>query len=452
MATDTTLATYRILDNKSLLELLKGLEDVSALLGGRPEDWQVREVGDGNLNLVFIVEGPDGSVCIKQALPYVRAAGPSWPMSPKRAFFENCYYTAVAPHVGALIPKIYHYDSELYCMVMERLSPHTILRRGLIAGRRYDNLARDVGEYIARACFFTSDFARPFERKMDGMALFAGNKPLMRITVDLVFAEPYIASARNRHTSPQLDEIVADLRRDGRLKVAAAHFGQKFLSEAQALIHGDLHSGSVMVTGHDTRVIDPEFAFYGPIGFDLGAFFGNLLLSWYSQPGHSTASDDRVAYQQWILQQAGTFWDTFRRSFLALWNENANGDAFPAAMFSASHDAAMLRSARSAFVDSLFADMLGFGACKMIRRILGFAHVIDFECIQNANLRADCEASALNMARLLLTNPQQFRSVNDVIDAVPRLVRRAGNHGIQSSLPESLPTYLAPQGPWSRSL
>jgi hypothetical protein len=50
-------------------------EDVRALLGNRMEDWQVREVGDGNLNLVFIVEGRDGSVCVKQALPYVRAPG-----------------------------------------------------------------------------------------------------------------------------------------------------------------------------------------------------------------------------------------------------------------------------------------------------------------------------------------------------------------------------------------
>jgi 5-methylthioribose kinase len=379
-------------------------------------------VGDGNLNLVFIVEGPDGSVCVKQALPYVRVAGPSWPMSPERAFFENSYYTAVAPHVGASIPKIYHYDSELYCTVMERLSPHIILRQGLIAGRRYDHLARDIGEYIARACFFTSDFARPFERKMNGIALFAANTPLVRITVDLIFADPYFISARNRHTSPQLDEIVSNLRRDGSLKVAAARFGQKFLGEAQALIHGDLHSGSVMVTENDSRVIDPEFAFYGPIGFDLGAFFGNLLLSWYSQPGHSTPSDDRVAYQEWILRQAKIFWETFRGRFLALWNENAQGDVFRAAMFSTPEDIAALQSARSTFLDSLLADMLGFGACKMIRRIVGFAHVIDFECIQDAARRADCEAGALAMAHMLLTHPEQFRSVDDVIDAVPRMV------------------------------
>ena len=186
---------------------------------------------------MFIVEGPSGSVCVKQALPYVRAAGPSWPMSLERAFFESSYYLAVAPYVGELIPKIYHYDPELYCTVMERLSPHIILRRGLIEGRRYPRVARDTGEYIARACFFTSDFAWPFEREMDGIALFARNKELVRISVDLIFGDPYRISERNRHTTPQLDHIAADIRRDGPLKVAAARFGQKFLNDVQALIY-----------------------------------------------------------------------------------------------------------------------------------------------------------------------------------------------------------------------
>ena len=52
----------------------------------------VREVGDGNLNLVFVVSGeaPDGDAAglvVKQALPYVRA-DPSWPMSPTRNHAE----------------------------------------------------------------------------------------------------------------------------------------------------------------------------------------------------------------------------------------------------------------------------------------------------------------------------------------------------------------------------
>jgi len=419
-----TASTYRILDTDTIPALIGSMPEIRGLLGGSPESWRVHEVGDGNLNLVFIVQGPAGSVCVKQALPYVRVAGASWPMTLERAFFEASYYAAVAPYVGGLIPRVYLYDEQLYCTVMECLTPHIILRQGLIAARRYPAAARDIGEYIARASFFTSDFARPFEHKLDGVALFARNQQLMRITVDLVFCDPYRFNARNRHTAPQLDELVAELRADSRLKVAAAHFGQKFLTEAQALVHGDLHSGSVMVTEDNTRVIDPEFAFYGPIGFDLGAFFGNLLLSWYSQPGHASRGDERVAYQHWILEQAAAFWQAFRSRFLALWGEHARGDVLPPSMFFRAEEASALTAARSAFLDGLFADMLGFAACKMIRRIVGFAHVIDFERIEDARLRADCEAGALAMARTLLTHPAQFRSMQEVIDAVPRMARR----------------------------
>ena len=410
---------YRILDVEGLTALVGGLPGIRARLGGRPASWRIREVGDGNLNLVYLIDGPEGTVCVKQALPYVRAAGPSWPMSLQRAFFENSYYRAVAPHVGARIPEIYHYDPGLYCTIMERLAPHIILRQGLIGGHRYPNVAQHMGDYVARACFLTSDFSQPCERKMDSIALFAGNQALTRISVDLIFSDPYHVCERNRHTSPPLDDLVAELRRDALLKVAVARFGRKFLTQTEALLHGDLHSGSVMVTEADTRIIDPEFALYGPIGFDLGAFFGNLLLSWYSQPGHATPLDDRVAQQAWILEQAKIFWQTFHAVFLALWSEQARGDAYPGALFSYPADVDQVQLARSAYLDSVFADMLGFAACKMIRRILGFAHVSDFESIQDSSRRARCEAGALAMARLMLTHPAEFPSVDSVLAAVP---------------------------------
>ena len=41
----------------------------------------VREVGDGNINFVYILEGPAGCLCVKQALPYVRIVGESWPLT-----------------------------------------------------------------------------------------------------------------------------------------------------------------------------------------------------------------------------------------------------------------------------------------------------------------------------------------------------------------------------------
>jgi S-methyl-5-thioribose kinase len=67
----------------------------------------------------------------------------------------------------------------------------------------------------------------------------------------------------------------------------------RFIERAQALIHGDLHTGSIMVTEGSTQVIDPEFGFYGPMGFDIGAFLGNLILAYYAQNGHADQANDR---------------------------------------------------------------------------------------------------------------------------------------------------------------
>ena len=115
---------------------------------------------------------------MKQSLPYVRAAGESWPMPLERTYFEQAYYRLAGPHVQGLAPEIYHYDPAMFAMVMEQLSPHIIMRRGLIAGRRYPQAARHVGDYIAQACFFTSDLAIPLEKKFDGVADFANNQAL----------------------------------------------------------------------------------------------------------------------------------------------------------------------------------------------------------------------------------------------------------------------------------
>jgi hypothetical protein len=35
-------------------------------------------------------------------------------------------------------------------------------------------------------------------------------------------------------------------------------------------------------------VIDPEFAYYGPIAFDVGKILANLLLCFFAADGHAT--------------------------------------------------------------------------------------------------------------------------------------------------------------------
>jgi 5-methylthioribose kinase len=177
------------------------------------------------------------------------------------------------------------------------------------------------------------------------------------------------------------------------------------------LIHGDLHTGSIMVTEHETRVIDPEFAFYGPMGFDIGAVIGNLLMAYLASPGHETSPGDRRAFEAWLLETIDSVWTTFARKFVELWRTEANGDGYPAALFAGADGAARLEAERKAYMAQLFCDTVGFAGAKIIRRILGLAHNIDFELIEDPKRRAVCEARSLYLARSMVVEAAKYPTI-----------------------------------------
>ncbi len=414
---------YRIQTPATLAATLGEVPALKSLLGGRPVDWRVEEVGDGNLNLVFKVRGPAGGVAVKQALPYVRLVGESWPLPLSRAHYEHMALIIEARHAGHLVPAIHHYDRTLALIAMELLEPHVIMRRGMIEGQIYPRFVEDITDFMAATLFHTSDLAMAAEPKKLLIAAFAGNTALCKITEDLIFTEPYMQAANNRWTRPYLDPFAQRLRQDDDLKVAVSRLKLKFLSSAEAMIHGDLHTGSVMVTQTETRVIDPEFAFIGPIGFDVGAVIANLLISYFSQDGHELSAGARDDYRTWIVECVAGVWNGFRRKFLAHWQQSPTGDAFPVTLFSGPQGEAALAREREAYMDRLYADVIGFAAAKMIRRVVGLAHNIDLEWIKDPRQRAVCEARVLTLARQLMVEADRFPDVGDVCERA-QAVRR----------------------------
>ena len=415
---------YRVLRGDEIVPLLAQVPSLRALLGDDCGAWRVRDVADGNINAVYVVDGVTGGVCVKQALPWLRVAGADWPLPIERAFFENAYMRRIEPIVGALVPRWLHFDPVLHVIVMERLEPHVILRQGLIQGRMFPDAARAVADFVAAACFHTSDLANPFERKCEDLVLFSRNVALQRITLDLVFIEPYIEAVRNHWTAPWLDDWAAALRNDMALKEVVARHRLNYLTHTQALIHGDLHSGSVMVTEQDTRVIDGEFAALGPIGFDLGAFIANLLLAWFSKSGDAGTLAAGGTHRQWILEQAVVFWQRFDLQFRQHWSDHAAlNDAFPTSHFAGIAGQARLALIQRDYVARVFNDTLAYAALKIIRRIVGFAQVADFLAIGDLRRRAQAQAGALALARDLLLQPHRFPDIAALVDAVPRYER-----------------------------
>ncbi|GAA0358259.1 S-methyl-5-thioribose kinase [Microbispora corallina] len=359
---------------------LRRLADPAALTS-------VREVGDGNLNLVFVVETAGGrGLVLKQSLPYVRV-DPTWPITPERNRYEAAalrVHNAVAP---GLVPEIYDEDPARHVVAMEDLSDHRVWRGALNEGLRHEGAAGDLGRYVARVAFGTSVFGLGAKGHKAAVAASV-NPDLCEITEDLVFTEPYIRHEHNR-ILPANEDDVAAYAGDPDVRAAIGAAKLAFMTHAEALIHGDLHTGSVLVRAEtagaprSTRAFDVEFAFYGPVGFDIGALWGNYVLA----AARALALGDE-GHASWVLGLAAQTWAAFREEFAALWPGRADPRVFGDGVL-------------EGYLAKVYGDAAAAGAAKAARRVIGFSRVTDIETLPEDE-RVRAIRGVLRAARLLL--------------------------------------------------
>jgi 5-methylthioribose kinase len=384
------------------------LETVPAYLAQRPAlaarirtdgPLDVVEVGDGNLNLVFIVrDASGGTLVLKQSLPHVRT-DPSWPMTRERSTREalvlRTHEAADAEHV----PALYDFDASHYVLAIENLSDHDVWRGELNEGRVHAFAAAEVGRYIARTAFSTSVFGLdPLEQKR--LAAAAINPELCEITEDLVFTEPYIEHLHNV-VLPANEPDVAALRADRALLAEIGIAKYRFMTSAQSLIHGDLHTGSVFVrdasegVSPSVRAFDSEFGFFGPTGFDLGALWGNFVIA----AARALALGSRERASQ-ILELPASLWNAFEAEFRSLWPSRLDprvwgDDVLDTLLTEFRQDAAV------------------YAGAKAIRRIIGFAKASDIETLDPV-LREGAARGVLRAGRALILE----RTALDTVEAL----------------------------------
>ncbi|MBN3554940.1 S-methyl-5-thioribose kinase [Fictibacillus nanhaiensis] len=393
--------TYEPLNKLTVLDVVKPLaffdeSEHSQLL--------VKEIGDGNLNLVFHIESAlsKKAVIVKQALPYAKVVGESWPLTLDRARIESEALLKEAESVPHLVPKVLYSDSTLAVTVMEDLSDHVILRKGLIEGQIYPQLANDIGTFAAKTAFYSSDFyLHPFEKK-EQVKRFS-NPELCKITEDLVFTDPFFNIETNDFPA-ELQSEVDVIWNDTELLKEVAQLRLSFLTKAEVLLHGDLHSGSIFVKSDSTKVIDPEFAFYGPAGFDIAHFIANLALNHLSQNAHAKEPFHRETLQTYLLETIEKTWETYSETFTQLWNEKAT-DPF-----------AKILGVLENFLEKTFQEAIGFAGCEIIRRTIGLAHVADLDSIPQKEVELFYKKTALELGAKLIKNQRKLTNITELTD------------------------------------
>ena len=377
------------------------------------EDIKVSEIGDGNINYVFRAEDIKSkkSVVIKQADKLLRSSKRPLDVDRNRIEAEVLkFYGEVA---SDYVPKIYHYDEVMCALTMEDISEYENLRHGLMKKKIYKNFAEDITTFMVNTLISTMDIVmNPWKKKEDVKKYI--NVELCDITEKLVFTDPY---TNHFGTNIVLDEssefVKKEIYDDEELVFEAGKLKYKFMNNPQSLLHGDLHSGSIFVTESKTKVIDPEFAFYGPIGYDLGNVVGNLFFSYIHSDIVMSNEVEKRAYLNYLETTIADVVDKFTEKFIRAYDEKVIDPMAKNPLY------------KRWMIASILEDAAGMAGTEIIRRTIGDSKVKEIESIESIEARVYMDKFQIILGKSLIKDRYKIKTGKDyvaLIDKIKKLI------------------------------
>lgn len=357
------------------------------------------EIGDGNINYVFKVweESTGKSIIIKQADKFLRSSGR--PLDVYRNKIEAEILMIEGKLAKEFVPEVFHYDENMCALSMEDISQYKNLRTELMQGKTFDCLADSISTFLVNTLLPTTDLVIDRATKKEYVKLFT-NIELCDISEDLVFTEPYYDyKGRNIILDENREFVEEFLYNDDKLKKEVAILRDKFMNQSQALIHGDLHSGSIFIKEDGIKVIDPEFAFYGPMGYDVGNVIGNLFFAWANKYYTDRNNED---FLNWI---SSTIEDTINL-FITKFSEKYD-DLVTFNLYN--------KHFKEDYIKRVLSDSFGYAGTEIIRRVVGDSKVIELTSVEDINTRLPMERSLIKMGISLINNRDKFLEGKDIV-------------------------------------
>ena len=375
------------------------------------EETECIEIGDGNINYVFkIWSKKDGhSVVVKQADKLLRSSGR--PLDTYRNKIEAKILQMEGELAPGLVPEVFYYDEVMCALSMEDISAYKNLRKELMANRVYAHLSENLSSFMVDTLLPTTDLVLGSAQKKQYVKFFV-NPELCDITEDLVLSEPYMSvpyNERNKNIITEGNEAFVEefLYNDEDLHAEVAMLRDLFMNNAQSLIHGDLHSGSVFANEDGIKVIDPEFAFYGPMGYDIGNVIGNFFFSLANKV--YTMPEETEAIETLYTIIAETF-DMTREKLIAKYDELVTFPLYRVDGF------------KFNYIDNVMADSLGYAGTEIIRRTVGDSKVMEVTSVSDLSKRIPMERTLVKLGIALIKNRYAIASGKEIVDTFKLII------------------------------
>ncbi len=229
------------------------------------------KAGDGNMNLSLRVfyqteEKAKQSSILKQSFDYMLEY-PDMPTPIERIKIEYEFYKIANAHFSRYFPQIDYFDEENFIMMMEDLGQLSDFSKLYQSGIFPQDQLETVVEFLVNMQSIDKPVNTPIDRTMVEF-----HKPYL-------FQIPFsgMLKERIRQENADLYHSMKFIYEDELFLKRVSELEQVFSQEGSFLQHGDFHLGSIMLNAdNEIKIIDPEFAFWGPKEWDLANFLAHL--------------------------------------------------------------------------------------------------------------------------------------------------------------------------------
>lgn len=379
------------------------------------------EDGDGYLNFIFRVSDGKKNVIVKQGRKVGRNEGFTDLSSERtRLEFESMMIRkAIVPEY---IPDLYFYDEENQVFVTEDVSYLKIMRFQLNKSVIFPGFDKLAADFLSRIHFYTSELFMDTElfRKIDNH--FTNHK--MRSIFDnilFVSKEEFGDEKYGLSLDPKVADCVRDIVFDPEAILERYRLREIFMKTSEALIHCDYHTSNIFIGDGKMKVIDMEYSFCGPVAFDLGYLFGNLI-SQYVCAGFRPydAKEDRETFRNYIMDTIEGIYTEYCRLVTVYWNRDAK------------EEYKGVKGLQEDFFKKLLSRTIGYCSTANLFRIASEIDFPEYSAITDQNLMRQAVTQSALMDRRMLLNRDKYKNIREWLEDMKQLEKAFGLYLVKS--------------------
>ena len=364
------------------------------------------EDNPGLINFIFRVNNGKDRIIVKQGLEQIRAeVQQDYRVPLNRNRLEYTTLKLRNSLVAEYVPQVYGVDLENNVFFMEDVSYLGNARVELTKNYMFPLMGRQVAEYVAKSCFYTSEFYldTPTFRELSKTYT---NTEMRRVMEHWVFLResPFGDSPITGWMRKVLDD-------DDELMAQTYLLRHQFMSTPEAMIHGDLHTSNLFLNEERLKVIDMEYTFAGPICYDIGYFLNSIISQYCSSFGRPFPTEEaRREFQTYILRTISDTYEYFMAYFKEYWDKDAKDYYRKSTAW------------RDKLMSKFLPDILGYAAIPGLGVILsGGDGWLDFRAIPDEDFRLDIKYLSATVSRHFLINRFKYTSMDQALADLIRL-------------------------------